>query len=158
MTHFTVRGKNQHEHRCDLVFNIHCLPIRNADPVLPASLLSETARSSSLLMELSLKKVPEGREQLDPVANDLRDCEHRYRQDAPGTPHIQYQKISAMMTRSGLSVKRRANSMGVMVSPSARWIKRYSPAGNKAGHNVFAVSSPANVNITTPIIGPRTGM
>ena len=46
---------------------------------------SETAPSSSLLMELSLKKVPEGREQPDPVANDLRDCEHRYRQD--GTRH-----------------------------------------------------------------------
>ena len=39
---------------------------------------------------------------------------------APGTPHIQYQKIKATMTRRGLSVKRRANSIGVMVSPSAR--------------------------------------
>jgi hypothetical protein len=33
---------------------------------------------------------------------------------APGTPHIQYQKMSAMMTRTGFRVKRRANSMGVI--------------------------------------------
>jgi hypothetical protein len=31
---------------------------------------------------------------------------------APGTLHIQYQKIRARITRTGLRVKRRANSMG----------------------------------------------
>ena len=34
------------------------------------------AKSRRRIGRLSLKKVPEGREHPDPVANDLRDCEH----------------------------------------------------------------------------------
>ena len=44
--------------------------------------------------------------------------------------------------------KRRANSMGVIVSPSIRWITKYSTAGSKAYHKVFTVSRPASVNDT----------
>jgi len=39
---------------------------------------------------------------------------------APGTPHIQYQNTSEMMTSTGLIVNRRARSIGVTVSPSTR--------------------------------------
>jgi hypothetical protein len=34
------------------------------------------AKSRRRIGRLSLKKVPEGREHPDPVANNLRDCEH----------------------------------------------------------------------------------
>ena len=43
---------------------------------------------------------------------------------APGTPHIQYQKMSDKMMSTGLRVKRRASSMGVIVSPSIRWMPK----------------------------------
>ena len=39
---------------------------------------------------------------------------------APNTPHVQYQKMSAKMTNTGLSVNRLASSIGVNVSPSMR--------------------------------------
>src|SRR6185437_8357146 len=39
---------------------------------------------------------------------------------APGIPHIQNQKTSEMMTRTGLRVKRLARSIGVRVSPSIK--------------------------------------
>jgi hypothetical protein len=38
----------------------------------------------------------------------------------PGIPHIQNQKTSEMMTRTGLSVTRQARSIGVAVSPSIK--------------------------------------
>jgi hypothetical protein len=38
----------------------------------------------------------------------------------PGIPHIQNQKTSEMMTRTGLRVKRLARSIGVTVSPSIK--------------------------------------
>jgi hypothetical protein len=39
---------------------------------------------------------------------------------APGTPHIQNQKTSEMITRTGLRVNRLARSIGVTVSPSIK--------------------------------------
>jgi hypothetical protein len=39
---------------------------------------------------------------------------------APGMPHIQNQKTSEMMTRTGLRVNRLARSIGVTVSPSIK--------------------------------------
>ena len=39
---------------------------------------------------------------------------------APGIPHIQNQKASEMMTRTGLRVNRLARSIGVKVSPSIK--------------------------------------
>src|SRR6476646_7305419 len=39
---------------------------------------------------------------------------------APGIPHIQNQKTSEMMTRTGLRVNRLARSIGVTVSPSIK--------------------------------------
>jgi hypothetical protein len=39
---------------------------------------------------------------------------------APGIPHIQNQKTSETITRTGLSVNRRARSIGVAASPSIR--------------------------------------
>ena len=38
----------------------------------------------------------------------------------PGIPHIQNQKASEMMTRTGFSVNRLARSIGVTVSPSIK--------------------------------------
>ena len=38
----------------------------------------------------------------------------------PGIPHIQNQKTSEMMTRTGLRVNRLARSIGVTVSPSIK--------------------------------------
>jgi hypothetical protein len=43
---------------------------------------------------------------------------------APGTPHIQNQKTSDTITRTGFRVKRLASSIGVTVSPSIRWMPR----------------------------------
>lgn len=43
---------------------------------------------------------------------------------APGTPHIQNQKINEMITSTGLSVNRRASSTGVIVSPSRTWTSK----------------------------------
>jgi hypothetical protein len=39
---------------------------------------------------------------------------------APGIPHIQNQKTSDVMTRTGLRVNRLARSIGVTVSPSIK--------------------------------------
>ena len=44
--------------------------------------------------------------------------------NAPTIPHIQSQNISDDITSTGLSVKRRASSIGVIVSPSIRWMAR----------------------------------
>ena len=43
---------------------------------------------------------------------------------APGTPHIQYQKIKDRITATGFIVNRFANSIGVMNSPSITWIPK----------------------------------
>src|SRR3954466_13912663 len=43
---------------------------------------------------------------------------------APGMPQIVCQKNRDTITRTGFRVKRLANSMGVIVSPSAMWISR----------------------------------
>jgi hypothetical protein len=43
---------------------------------------------------------------------------------APGTPHIQNQNMSEMITRTGFNVNRLARSIGVTVSPSMIWISR----------------------------------
>ena len=43
---------------------------------------------------------------------------------APGIPHIQNQKTSEMMTRTGLRVNRLAKIIGVMVWPSIKWNPR----------------------------------
>src|SRR6185437_5856523 len=51
---------------------------------------------------------------------------------APGIPHIQNQKTSEMMTRTGLRVKRLARSIGVTVSPSTKCNPTYNPAGSSA--------------------------
>jgi hypothetical protein len=42
---------------------------------------------------------------------------------APGMPHSQSQNISDEITTTGLRVKRRARSMGVIVSFSRTWIQ-----------------------------------
>ena len=77
---------------------------------------------------------------------------------APGMPHSQSQNISDEITIIGLRVKRRASSMGVMVSPSKMWIPRYIAAGMKACQIDGKVKSPMKKNIATPVTGPRTGM
>ena len=43
---------------------------------------------------------------------------------APGTPHIQYQKIRDRITATGFIVNRFANSIGVMISPSITWMPK----------------------------------
>jgi len=43
---------------------------------------------------------------------------------APTTPHIQYQKITPIVTSTGFTVNRAASSIGVTVSPSAKWIRK----------------------------------
>src|SRR5215467_11051848 len=43
---------------------------------------------------------------------------------APGTPHIQYQKIKDRITATGFIVNRFASSSGVMISPSITWMPK----------------------------------
>src|SRR4029079_15171463 len=59
---------------------------------------------------------------------------------APGIPHIQNQKTSEMMTRTGLRVKRLARSIGVTVSPSTKCNPTYNPAGSSACQSGSAVN------------------
>ncbi|CAN5726268.1 hypothetical protein BH10PSE6_BH10PSE6_24090 [soil metagenome] len=76
---------------------------------------------------------------------------------APATPHIQYQKIRAMITTTGLSVNCRASNIGVIASASARWISRKMPTGNRAGHTSSKVVKPTNARRMPAATGPRMG-
>ena len=91
------------------------------------------------------------------VADDLGDRQHRHRQDRAGTPHIQYQNISARITATGLMVKRRASSIGVTISPSMTWTRKYRPTGSSAHQVTPSDSTLAIRNSTRPTIGPRIG-
>ena len=50
---------------------------------------------------------------------------------APGTPHIQNQKTRDTITKTGLSVKRLASSIGVIVSPSLRGMAKKKHSRDK---------------------------
>ena len=66
---------------------------------------------------------------------------------APGIPHIQNQKTSEMMTRTGLRVNRLARSLGVTVSPSIVFMAGSDPVRrgfvtslNRPGGNLTGVT------------------
>ena len=76
---------------------------------------------------------------------------------APVMPHIQYQKINARITATGLMVNRRASSIGVAISPSMMWMPRYRPTGSSAHQVTPSDRMPAIRKTTIPTIGPRIG-
>src|SRR5947209_13741232 len=71
---------------------------------------------------------------------------------APGTPHIQYQKIRDRITATGLMVNRFASSSGVTISPSSK-----RAAGNKAAQAGPLLINPTARKRTIPQNGPRIG-
>ena len=73
---------------------------------------------------LPLQEMTEGAERSQSIANNLDDRSIGTAKIAPGTPHIQYQKIRDRITATGLMVNRFASSSGVTVSPSSTWMPK----------------------------------
>ena len=65
------------------------------------------------------------------VANDLAVASIGTDRIAPGIPHIQNQKTSEMMTRTGLRVNRLARSIGVKVCPLDQMQCNVKPRGKE---------------------------
>jgi hypothetical protein len=66
-----------------------------------------------------VEQIPEGPGRVD-VAGILGTAKMGIERIAAGIPHIQNQKTSEMMTRTGLRVNRLASSIGVTLSPSIK--------------------------------------
>ncbi len=76
---------------------------------------------------------------------------------APGTPHIQSQKIRERITATGFIVNRFASSIGVTISPSITWMPKYRAAGNKAAQAGPLLINPTARKRMMPQNGPRIG-
>ncbi len=76
------------------------------------SIFSIKSTSVSLRHGSSLKEVPKRSERLKTIADILVIANMGIERIAPGIPHIQSQKTSEMMTRTGLRVNRLARPCG----------------------------------------------
>jgi hypothetical protein len=76
---------------------------------------------------------------------------------APGTSHVQGQKISARITATGLMVKRRATSIGVTGSPLIRCAPKFNPTGSSAHQVMPSDTTLAIRKMTMPNAAPTIG-
>src|SRR5476651_116045 len=82
------------------------------------------ARGRAFFVDSSLKKVPKCSQRTKMI---LPIASMGTARIAPEIPHIQNQKTSAIMTRTGLRVNRLATSIGVTVSPRSNEIQDKAP-------------------------------
>src|ERR1017187_3084768 len=75
--------------------------------------------------------------------------------NAPGTPQSHVQKIRETKITTGLRVKRRPSTTGVMKLASKRWSSKYQAGGRSPCHKVSNVSRPTTASREIPATGPK---
>src|ERR1041384_7008450 len=72
---------------------------------------------------------------------------------APGTPQTQVQKINETKMTTGLRVKRRPSSSGVITFASKKWRSRYQAGGRSPFHKGSKVRRPTVASTMPPATG-----